>query len=86
MPVWRYSALDWLFLCPAPGGDDVTQSAQTQFVGVLFPNPLAVALKEAAAQRGQSQSDIVRLAVAREIAQVANPKRPAQPAQSNPVR
>jgi len=64
----------------------VTQSARTQFVGVLLPNPLAVALKEAAAQRGQSQSDIVRLAVAREIAQVANPGRPAQPAQSNPVR
>ncbi len=31
-------------------------------------------------------SDLIRLAVAREIAQVANPKRPAQPAQSNPVR
>ena len=46
-----------------------------------FPNPLALALKEAAAQRGQSQSDIVRLAVAKDLASIANPKRPAQPAQ-----
>lgn len=64
----------------------MTQSARTQFVGVLLPVPLALAVKAAAAQRGQTQSDVIRLAVAREIAQVANPKRPAQPAQSNPVR
>ncbi len=81
MPVWRYLALNWLFVCPAPGGDPVTQSARTQFVGVLLPNPLAVALKEAAAQRGQSQSDIVRLAVAKDLASIANPGRPARPAQ-----
>ena len=59
----------------------MTQSPHTAFIGVLFPNPLAVALKEAAAQRGQSQSDIVRLAVAKDLASIAQPKRPAQPAQ-----
>jgi len=64
----------------------MTQSQHTQFVGVLLPVPLAVAVKATAKQRGQTVSTIVRDAVAREIAQVANPKRPAQPAQSNPVR
>ena len=76
MPVWRYSALAWLFLCPAPGGDDVTQSAQTQFVGVLLPVPLAVAVKATAQQRGQTVSTIVRDALAREIAQL--PKKAQQ--------
>ena len=61
----------------------MTQSQHTQFIGVLMPNPLAVALKEAAALRGQTQSDIVRLAVARDLvaldlATMTNPKRPAQ--------
>ena len=64
----------------------MTQSAQTQFVGVLLPLSLHVAVKTTAAQRGETVSDVIRQALAREIAQVANPKRPAQPAQSNPVR
>ena len=59
----------------------MTQSQHTQFIGVLMPNPLALALKEAAALRGQTQSDIVRLAVAKDLASMTNPKRPAQPAQ-----
>ena len=56
----------------------MTQSAQTQFVGVLLPVPLAVAVKATAKQRGQTVSTIIRDALAREIAQVPNPKRPAQ--------
>lgn len=58
----------------------------TDATRVRLPVPLAVALRETAQQRGVTTSDLIRLAVAREIAQVANPKRPAQPAQSNPVR
>lgn len=78
MPVWRYSALDWLFVCPAPGGDPVTQSARTQFVGVLLPLSLHVAVKTTAAQRGETVSDVIRQALAREIAQVPNPKKAQQ--------
>lgn len=55
----------------------MTQSAQTQFVGVLLPLPLHAAVKAAAAQRGQTQSDVIRQALAREIAQVPqSPKKP----------
>lgn len=60
----------------------MTQSAQTQFVGVLLPLPLHAAVKTAASQRGETVSDVIRQALAREIAQVPNPKqKPARPAQ-----
>ena len=58
----------------------------TDATRVRLPVPLAVALRETAQQRGVTTSDIIRLAIARELASIANPKRPAQPAQSNPVR
>lgn len=53
----------------------------TDATRVRLPLPLAQALRETAQQRGVTTSALIRLAVAREIAQVANPKRPAQPAQ-----
>ncbi len=56
----------------------MTQSQHTQFIGVLVPRPLAAALKMTAAQRGQTVSDVIRLAVARDIAQP--PEKPARPA------
>ena len=59
----------------------MTQSQHTQFIGVLMPAPLAAAVKATAAQRGTSVSDLVRAAVARDVASISNPKRPAQPAQ-----
>ena len=59
----------------------MTQSQHTAFVGVLFPNPLAQALKMTAEARGVTTSDLIRLAVAKDLASIANPKRPAQPAQ-----
>jgi len=58
----------------------MTQSAQTQFVGVLLPVPLAVAVKATAQQRNETVSQVIRQALAREIAQVPNPKKPARPA------
>ena len=59
----------------------MTQSPRTQFVGVLLPLPLHVAVKTTAAQRGETVSDVIRLALAKELASISNPKRPAQPAQ-----
>ncbi len=47
----------------------MTQSQHTQFIGVLVPRPLAAALKMTAAQRGQTASDVIRLAVAKDLAQ-----------------
>lgn len=47
----------------------MTQSQHTQFVGVLMPRPLAAAIKATAAQRGQTVSDVIRLAVAKDLAQ-----------------
>lgn len=56
----------------------MTQSAQTQFVGVLMPVPLAVALKMTAAARGTTQSAVIRDALAKDLAQF--PAKPARPA------
>mgnify|MGYP001012149264 CR=1 FL=1 len=56
----------------------MTQSQHTQFIGVLVPRPLAAAIKAAAAQRGQTQSDVIRDALAKEIALL--PENPARPA------
>ena len=53
----------------------------TDATRVRLPVPLAVALRETAQQRGVTTSDIIRLAIARELASIANPKRPARPAQ-----
>lgn len=47
---------------------------------VRIPAPLGAALKVTAEQRGTSVSDVIRQALAREIAQVPNPKKPARPA------
>ena len=59
----------------------MTESARTQFVGVLLPLPLHVAVKTAAALRNETVSDVIRQALAREIAQVPHPgKKPARPA------
>ncbi len=59
----------------------MTQSQRTQFVGVLLPLPLHVAVKTTAAQRGETVSDVIRQALAREIAQVSQAPKKAQPAQ-----
>jgi hypothetical protein len=48
-------------------------------LGVKLPQPLALALKSAAAQRGTTASNIVRDALARDLAQIPN-KKPARPA------
>lgn len=53
----------------------------TDATRVRLPVPLAQALRETAQQRGVTTSDIIRLAIARELASIANPKRPARPAQ-----
>ena len=59
----------------------MTQSQHTQFIGVLVPRPLAAAIKAAAAQRGQTQSDVIRLAVAKDLAPMTNSQqKPATPA------
>lgn len=59
----------------------MTQSQHTQFIGVLVPRPLAAAIKAAAAQRGQTQSDVIRLAVAKDLASMTNSQqKPATPA------
>lgn len=58
----------------------MTQSQHTQFIGVLVPRPLAAAIKAAAAQRGQTQSDVIRLAVARDLATINPQENPARPA------
>ena len=47
---------------------------------VRLPQPLHVALKMAAAQRGTTVSDVIRLAVARDLAGATNPQKPARPA------
>lgn len=57
----------------------MTQSPRTQFVGVLLPLPLHVAVKTTAAQRGVTVSAVIRDALAKDIAQFPNKK--AQPAQ-----
>ncbi len=54
----------------------MTQSQHTQFIGVLVPRPLAAAIKAAAAQRGQTQSDVIRLAVARDLATINPQEKP----------
>lgn len=82
MPVWRYSALDWLFLCPCPGGDPVTNPQLLNDVTrVRLPQPLKVALTMTAQQRGVSVSDVIRLAVARDLAGVPNSPQKPQNAQ-----
>ena len=48
---------------------------------VRLPAPLAVAVKATAQQRGTTVSDVIRLAVAREIAGAAQLPTKAQPAQ-----
>jgi hypothetical protein len=59
----------------------MTQSAQTQFVGVLLPLPLHAAVKTAATQRGETVSAVIRDALAKDIASMTNPKqKPARPA------
>jgi hypothetical protein len=58
----------------------MTQSQHTQFIGVLVPRPLAAAIKAAAAQRGQTQSDVIRLAVARDLATINPQEKSARPA------
>jgi len=45
---------------------------------VRIPAPLGAALKMTAEQRGTSVSDVIRQALAREIAQVPNPKKAQQ--------
>jgi hypothetical protein len=75
MPGWRFRVRD------QPGGNQMTQSQRTQFVGVLLPLPLHVAVKTTAAQRGETVSDVIRQALAREIAQVSQAPKKAQPAQ-----
>ena len=64
----------------------MTQTQHSAFIGVLLPKPLAAQLKAAAAADGKTQSDILRVALARDLlardlATMTNPKRPAQPAQ-----
>jgi hypothetical protein len=58
----------------------MTQSQHTQVIGVLVPRPLAAAIKAAAAQRGQTQSDVIRLAVARDLATINPQEKSARPA------
>ena len=48
---------------------------------VRIPAPLGAALKMTAEQRGTTVSDVIRLAVAREIAGAAQLPKKAQPAQ-----
>ena len=57
----------------------MTQSQpNTDVTRVRLPLPLAVAVKTAAAQRGTSVSDVIRQALAKDLAQF--PTKPARPA------
>lgn len=53
----------------------------TDVTRVRIPAPLAVALKMTAEQRGVSVSDVIRLAVARDLAGVPNSPQKAHSAQ-----
>lgn len=64
----------------------MTQTQHSTFIGVLLPRALAAQLKATAAADGKTQSDILRVALARDLlardlATMTNPKtKPARPA------
>lgn len=59
----------------------MTQAQPLTFVGVKMPPALAGAVKATAAARGVTVSDVIRLAVAKDLAGVTNPQqKPATPA------